>query len=257
MNLNIDIVIPVLNDLRILDCIRSIHTFDDIDGVNIIIMCGNSTEEFVERVKANLSGRDRIYNEPDTGLFDALNMGLEKCTAEIIGWLGADDIFQADFRASQVQTDFSSDADAVIYSTAYHSSGRITRVLDSKFSSNSFLKWGFHNPHFSTFLKRNLACSVKFSLNNKSRNQFSDIEYFLEILPSAKVKMVPIIGTYMAEGGAASGSLKAVYVNSKMRYRLFREKYGIVHGVVAVFVNLTWKIVEKIRRKLFKSYINS
>jgi len=251
MNIKVDIIVPVLNDLRVVDCIESIRQFDDLSATRILIMAGSSSKEFVEEVRRNLRDHDIISNDPDVGLFDALNKGLRLSDAPIIGWLGADDIYSSSLSCSEVLDNFGNNYEAVIYSTAYHRNGRVTRVLDSKFSRPSYMSWGFHNPHFSTFLIRELAVSRFFKLSEFAANQFADIEYFLDILPNSKMKIVPSIGTYMAEGGAGSGSIKAVWINSTHRYNLFKNKYGVIRGLCSVNVNLAWKIYEKVRRKIF------
>ena len=251
MNIKFDIIVPVLNDLRVVDCIESIRQFDDLSATRILIMAGSSSKEFVEVVQRNLRNHDIINNDRDFGLFDALNKGLRLSDAGIIGWLGADDIYSSSLSCSEVLDNFGDTYEAVIYSTAYHRNGRVTRVLDSKFSRPRYMSWGFHNPHFSTFLKRDLAVSRFFKLSESAVNQFADIEYFLDILPSSKMRTVPSIGTFMAEGGVGSGSFKAVWINSTRRYNLFKNKYGVIRGVCSVYVNLAWKVYEKLRRKIF------
>lgn len=255
LKFKLDIIVPVLNDLRVINCIQSILNFDDIFATRILIMAGSSSEEFIQIVRGQLRAHDIICNDPDSGLFDALNKGLGLSSSEFIGWLGADDRFSPSLSCSEVLEFFGSTYEAVIYSTAYHVNGRITRVLDSRFSSARYMRWGFHNPHFSTFLTRELAVSRSFTLSESDSNQFADIEYFQEILPGSRIRRVPITGTFMEEGGAGSGSFRAVWVNSVRRYALFRGKYGLIRGVMSVFVNLGWKILEKIKRRIFPKYI--
>ena len=69
MNIKFDIIVPVLNDLRVVDCIESIRQFDDLSATRILIMAGSSSKEFVEVVQSNLRDHDIINNDRDFGLF--------------------------------------------------------------------------------------------------------------------------------------------------------------------------------------------
>ena len=247
----IDIVIPVLNDIRILDTIKSIRHFDDIDGVRVVVMAGKSSEGFLASVQAVLYPGDDLCTEPDNGIFDALNKGLDRCTAPIIGWLGGDDVFTGHVTASDVVAEFEAHAPGIlVYSTQYHVGGQITRELRAGLSKPSFVRWGFHNGHFSTFLGRAVYEKNRFPIRLERRNLFSDIEYFAELLMSEKVVTNDEVCTYMAEGGSASGTLKSVWVNFSQRYHLFRQKFGIVSGICAPMICLAWKIVSVLRYKI-------
>lgn len=247
----IDIIIPVLNDLRVLDAVESICFFDDCDSVRIVIMAGSSSDEFLATVQAALRPGDDLCTEPDTGIFDALNKGLDRCTAPIIGWLGADDIFTGHVRASEVIDAFSSgDVDVLVYSTEYHVNRRITRKLRAGLSRKSLVRWGFHNGHFSTFLHRSVYETHRFKISQQRRNLFSDIEFFADLLVNAKVVTRDAVSTYMAEGGSASGTMKSVKVNFEQRFHLYRRQFGLLSGVLAPSICLAWKIASVVKYKL-------
>jgi len=246
----IDIIVPVLNDVRIFRCIESVKNFDNSENARLLIMAGHSSQDFIDEVRGALRPHDLIFRERDHGIFDALNQGLEKSTAPIIGWLGADDIFSAKIKSSEVVNEFSSGINVLVYSSAYHKNGIITRCLDARKSKPSLRKWGYHNPHFSTFLARNLATAHKFQVNLDRPSEPSDIEYFLNVLQGAKLKLIPTIGTYMEEGGAGSGSVSQMFSNLLGRSRIYREKYGVFFGIVSPVVCTVWKIMGIIKSKI-------
>jgi len=250
-NTKIDIIIPVLNDRRILDAIRSVRFFDDTDSVRILVMAGSSSEDFLEELRPKLHTRDLLSTEPDGGIFDALNKGLDLCQAPIVGWLGADDVFTGLVKASDVSREFQSgDADIVIYSTEYHNNGRITRKLSSWWSRRHLIPWGFHNPHFSTFLSKGVYGASRFPLSKQKPNMFSDITYFARLLIDYRVERCSQVCTYMAEGGSASGTLQAVKYNFQQRFSLYRHTFGLLNGLLAPIVCFGWKVSSALLCKL-------
>ena len=248
----IDIIIPVLDDLRILETIESVRYFDDIDAVRLVIMAGASSETFLEQVRPALLPHDILSTEPDAGIFDALNMGLDLCTAPILGWLGGDDVFTGQVRASDVVGEFAvMDAGILVYSTEYHRDNRITRRLGARWSKKSLIPWGFHNPHFSTFLAQSVYSKSRFPISTTKRNLFSDIIYFANMITAHDVTLRETVCTYMAEGGSASGTLNSVKYNFRQRYWFYKGRFGLANGVVAPVMCLLWKLASVVQYKLF------
>ena len=246
------ILIPVLNDLRVLKCIESIRNFDDINMCSIFVLAGNSDSHFCSKVADVLTQNDRLIMEPDSSLFEALNNGLSIVDSEYLGWLGADDIFTKNVKSSEVIGSLEQGYDAVIYSTAYFRNGYITRVLNSKFSNEFFMNWGFHNPHFSTFIKYSITENLRFSVSHSLKGQFSDIRYFYNLLEGKKIFLNPEIAVYMEEGGVGSGSIKSILRNLLQRYKLFKSKNGVIKSVCMVSINYLWKISSRVYYLIFR-----
>lgn len=250
-NIEIDIIIPVLNDLRVLDTIKSVRFFDDAQCVRMVIMAGASSETFLSKVRPLLRPVDVLNTDADEGIFDALNKGMALCTAPVIGWLGGDDTFSGNIRASDVICEFADQAtDILVYSTEYHVENKVTRHLSSRWSQPKFVPLGFHNPHFSTFLSNRVYALHTFPRTAGAPNQFSDITFFVDLLRTYRVVTRNVVCTYMAEGGSASGTAGAVWQSAKRRFKLYRKRFGIISGIVAPAVNLSWKMSSALRYKL-------
>lgn len=252
----ITFIVPVIEDLRVIDCIESIRRFDDCNTCKIFLMAGNSSEKFCLKVSSFLNERDILDRTSDTNLFEGFNNGLKLLDEGIVGWLGADVILSSNLSASKVLKTFNDNIDALVYSTAYFSGNRVTRVLISSFSKKFYLNWGFHNPHFSTFLTKDLATSNSFKTYKYSKNQFVDIRYFYEILKKAKIKLDPTIAVYMSEGGAGSRNFRSVWVNLIGRYNLFRETYWPLRSIVMVIINYSWKGLSRFWHLFNKKEVN-
>ena len=61
-----------------------------------IIIDGKSTDKTVEIIKKHKDKIDYWVSEPDKGLYDAMNKGIEVSTGDIIGILNSDDIYFSD-----------------------------------------------------------------------------------------------------------------------------------------------------------------
>ena len=61
-----------------------------------IIIDGKSTDGTLDIIKKHKDKIDYWVSEPDKGLYDAMNKGIEVCTGDIIGILNSDDIYFSD-----------------------------------------------------------------------------------------------------------------------------------------------------------------
>ncbi|MDR1881219.1 MAG: glycosyltransferase [Prevotella sp.] len=85
------IIIPTCNSsLTIKECIESIlsQSFSDFE---ILVMDGLSDDETLNTIKSYNDKRIRIYSEKDSGVYDAMNKGINKANGEWLYFLGSDD----------------------------------------------------------------------------------------------------------------------------------------------------------------------
>jgi glycosyltransferase involved in cell wall biosynthesis len=90
----VSVVTPSLNQAPyILQTVRSVRdqSYEDIEH---IVVDGGSTDGTVE-ILAGLEGSSlfRWTSEPDRGMYDAINKGLESATGDILAYLNSDDLY--------------------------------------------------------------------------------------------------------------------------------------------------------------------
>lgn len=95
----VTVITPVRNGARYLEaCLQSVLT-QGYPHIEHIFIDGGSTDgtlELLAGYQTGHPGRVRFISEPDRGAADAWNKGLRMARGEILGWLGADDVYEPD-----------------------------------------------------------------------------------------------------------------------------------------------------------------
>lgn len=70
-------------------CSLEKQTYLDIE---YIIVDGASKDDTLQVIEQNCSRVSKVISEPDRGIYDALNKGIQAATGDIIGFLHSDDL---------------------------------------------------------------------------------------------------------------------------------------------------------------------
>lgn len=92
----LSVVMPSLNQGRFLA--EAVHSVLDqpVDGVELVVVDGGSTDDTVEQLAAlaaQYPGRLRWTSEPDDGPAQAINRAVALARGAVIGWLNSDDLY--------------------------------------------------------------------------------------------------------------------------------------------------------------------
>jgi glycosyltransferase involved in cell wall biosynthesis len=85
------IIIPTYNSTNVIRrCLDSVvtQTFGDFE---VLIMDGNSEDDTIRIAESFYDDRIKIYSEPDKGIYDAMNKGIDKSSGNWLFFLGSDD----------------------------------------------------------------------------------------------------------------------------------------------------------------------
>lgn len=128
------------------------------DNIEYIIVDGNSKDNTLDIIKRNEDKISKWISEPDKGLYDAMNKGIDLATGDIIGILNSDDTFHSNLVLKEI-ADFhiKNNIDASVGNIVQHTeSGKVIRLYSSKVWNPEKLKIGFMPPHPSIFFKKEL-----------------------------------------------------------------------------------------------------
>lgn len=242
----ISIIIPSYNDPRILAAIDSVRAFDDAEMVSIVVIDGGSSPDVVAGISASLTEADVLVSEPDRGIFDALNKGLEAATTAYIGWIGSDDVLTGDIKASEVVRRLE-DADLFVAVTVHVKGGVRKRVTRSWPVRMGLVRFGLNNPHFSTFGRSELLKRERFSLELRG----SDVDYFLRIFNSRpKVSTSSRVCTLMEEGGYSNSGIRSIMKTNFELLRVYRAYSSWPIALMAVAAKLGSKCLSVVACKV-------
>lgn len=126
-------------------------------NIEHIIIDGGSTDGTLEVI---LKYESLVcLSEPDSGIYDAMNKGIQLATGDLVGILNSDDVFYSDDVISKIVAAFqSTNVDATIGNVEFVSDNnqRVLRNYSSRNWSTNKFSWGFMPPHPSFFVRRSM-----------------------------------------------------------------------------------------------------
>ena len=142
------------------DCINSVAN-QNYDKKEHIVIDGDSKDSTMSILKQNQNHLTKLISEPDKGIYDAMNKGINLADGEIVGFLNSDDFYANNEVLSKVANIFKSNPllDAcysdLIYVDRHTASNTIRYFKSSSFVPGSFSK-GWCPPHPTFFVRRSI-----------------------------------------------------------------------------------------------------
>ena len=180
----VSIITPVLNGIKYLEeCIQSVLN-QSYPYIEHIFIDGGSTDgtlDLLTSYKTRYPDRIRFISEPDKDAGDAWNKGLRMAKGEILGWLGSDDIYEADAIQTVVEF-FRANPDAYfVFGGCNYINERgevIKKVLTKDFDLEEAINDACYIPCPSAFYKREVIEKVGFKDTGELD---SELEYWIRI----------------------------------------------------------------------------
>lgn len=193
------------------DTITSVlaQDYNDIEYIIIDGASKDNTPKIIEKYKSSIS---HVTSEPDKGIYDAMNKGVEKATGDLVGILNSDDFYANDSVISNIVSSIRKNNSDSIYADLVYvdrlDSDKIVRNWKSgQYKPDLFLK-GWMPPHPTFFVKKWVY--EKFGAYNTALKSAADYEFMLRVLHKHKISTsyFPEIITKMRTGGESNVSLK-------------------------------------------------
>jgi glycosyltransferase involved in cell wall biosynthesis len=204
----------------------------DYPTIEYIVIDGNSTDGTVAIVQSYADKISHFISEPDKGMYDALNKGLNLATGDLIGLMHSDDEFYGATVVSQIVSAFkkNSGTDGVYGDGIYVSNDAEERIIRDRIGGAYSLKRvqsGWLPLHPTVYLKRSVM--EKHGFYNLDFKIASDTELLLRYLYKYKIKMIYVNSYFvkMRMGGLST--------NSKRAFEVLLEDYRIYkyHGLAS------------------------
>jgi len=217
------------------------QTHPDVD---LIVIDGASTDGTQEVLQGYSDRLAVLVSEPDRGIYDALNKGIERASGDVVGFLHSDDLFADSAVLSRIATAFADPTvDAVYGDLLYVRKDDPTRVVRTwragEFSPGR-LAHGWMPPHPTLYVRR--SAYQRLGGYDTSYRIAADYDCVLRLLGRGglPVAYIPEVLVKMRVGGASNRSLKNILRKSREDYRALRVNQ--VGGLWA----LAWKNLSKL-----------
>ncbi|MFM1931243.1 MAG: hypothetical protein RL226_546, partial [Bacteroidota bacterium] len=193
------------------DTIQSVLS-QDYPNIEYIIVDGASKDNTLQIVEKYASRIQTVISEPDKGIYDAMNKGVQAATGDVIGILNSDDFYSDEHVISDVVEKFrSSSADAVYADLVYvdrAETSKIIRYWKAGDYKPGLFRRGWMPPHPTFFVKANAY--ERYGLYSLQLKSAADYELMLRFIHKYKVNIAYLsrVITHMRDGGESNVSFK-------------------------------------------------
>lgn len=200
-------------------------------NIEYIIIDGGSTDGTVDIIKKYADRIAYWVSEPDKGIYDAMNKGINVATGEWINFMNAGDCFYNDNVVSSLLDDVDSLYD-VIYGDAIYLRTKGTELV--KGEDIQYIKRNMPNTHQAFFVRTENAKKIGFDLKYKYAADYNMIYHIYRERMGENILYKPII---VCEYEAVEG------VSMKAGLAVQREVLAIrQHSIRWYYDLLKWKI---------------
>lgn len=218
----ISIIIPTYNCVSTLEtCLTSVRE-QDYSNLELICIDGGSADGTIELLKKHGANIDYWVSEPDNGIYDAMNKGIDVAGGEWLYFLGADDcLFNAKVLKKVFDTPDIKKLD-VIYGNVQLKHSEL--VYDGKFTSQKLMHKNI--CHQAVFVRKSYLLSAgKFFTKY---HQLADWVFNMIWFTDKKVrrKYVNIIIALFNEQGRSSANVDGCFYRDKDT--IIRKHFSII-----------------------------
>lgn len=192
-----------------------------------------------------------LYSEPDKGLYDAMNKGIDRATGDYLIFLNAGDVFPSADTLEFVEgcVGEGEQLPGVLYGDTdiVNMDGRFLRHRrlspPAKLTWRSFM-WGMLVCHQSFYARTDIARDIHYNLDYRYS---ADVDWCIRIMRESKkrklsLRNVNAVVTNFLDGGMTTQNHQA---SLKERFRVMRSHYGLL---TTLFVH-AWFVVRSVFKK--------
>lgn len=235
---------------------NSVNTIENtINSVNsqkytdleYLVIDGASTDGTIEVLNEYSDSIDKLIVENDSGIYDAMNKGIEMAEGEIIGILNSDDIYTDDKVLGDIVDIFrSAKCDACYADLEYVDVNDTAKIIRrwraGEYKEGEFYK-GWMPPHPTVFIKKEVY--AKYGKFNLSLGTAADYEILLRFfhVHNIKVEYIPRTIVKMRTGGASNATLL-----NRLKANKYDRKAWMVNGLEPKSYTMLFKPLRKLKQ---------
>jgi glycosyltransferase involved in cell wall biosynthesis len=252
MSLKISIITVCFNSEKtIRDTIESVLG-QDYSDIEYVIIDGGSSDGTLDVIREYEDRIDTVISEPDKGIYDAMNKGIQLATGDVIGILNSDDFFESSCVISDVINQFKSNPESsLVFGDVVLVQPSNTQKVVRFYNADKFRTWklrfGWMPPHPASFFKRSAYEQVgNYSLDYKIA---SDYELFVRMLMVRKLpysRINKVLVRMRAGGISTSGIKNSILLNSEIVKAC--KNNGVYTNLFFVLLKIPFKFLEFLKK---------
>ncbi len=232
--------------------IKSVLT-QDYSNIEYIIVDGSSTDQSINVIKKTIAGYEnqvKFISEPDNGMYEAINKGIQLSTGDIIGLVHSDDVLYDNHVISTIVAVFKNSGADFIYGDGIYVNDTMDKVVRD-WKGGKYARWkvrcGWLPLHTTCYIKRDVMKQC--GLYDESYKIAADTNLLVDYLYYQNLRVV-YLNKYiicMRMGGMST--------DKKMRSQMWKEDlrlysyYGFYPVVLIKLFKMFWKIPQFINAR--------
>nr|WP_237612956.1 glycosyltransferase family 2 protein [Pedobacter glucosidilyticus] len=247
----ISIITSTYNSAALIEDALDSFLIQSYQEKELLVIDGASQDDTCVKVETRMKHQVfQMISEPDKGIYDALNKGIQMAKGDVIGILHSDDVFASPDVLSKVARIFEQEPEvmAVYGDLQYVKRGNKDEVMRnwvSGASSSKKLNWGWMPPHPTLFIRK--ACFQKYGAYDLQYRSAADYDLILRFLYRYQIKTayIPEVLVKMRVGGVSNASWRN-------RWRANQEDRQAmkVNGISYPLFASLWKPLRKLKQFL-------
>ena len=249
--MKVSLITVCFNSEKTIRCTIESVLSQKYQDIEYIIVDGASSDGTMDIVAEYGDRIARVISEPDKGIYDAMNKGVQAATGAIVGILNSDDYYQNGLVVSDVVEAFSqTEIDMVFGDVVFVASGNLD-VVRRHYSAGHFRPWklrfGWMPPHPGTFVKRSLY--TKSGLYRTDFKIAADFEIFVRwlVVHRASYKWIDKVFVRMRTGGASTGGIRSSVLLNQEIVKACKIN-NVSTNLLFVLSKIPFKLLEMIGR---------
>lgn len=215
--------------------------------VEHIVIDGGSTDDTLSILERYQNHLAHVVSEPDKGIYDAMNKGLDRASGDVVCFLNADDQYASSHVLSLVAKQMQAhELDALLGDVAFFHSTDPTRMV-RRFRSDRFtpgrLAWGWMPAHPALFLNKSVVQRVgRFKTEYRIAGDF---DYIARAFYGCDLRYqhLPEVLVHMQTGGASTAGWRSKVLLNQEVLRSCREN-GISTNLFKILSKYPMKLLE-------------
>ncbi|CEG52545.1 Glycosyl transferase 2 [Stutzerimonas xanthomarina] len=215
-----------------------------------IVVDGGSNDATLDVVRKYPELVTQLISEPDRGIYDAMNKGVQRATGEVVGILNSDDFYRHSRVLQEVTEAFAADPELEVLM------GDVDFVSDEDlqkpvrtYRATGFRPWmfrlGFMPPHPAIFIRK--SAYERVGLYKLGYRIAADFDFLVRLLliDRAKYRIAGTQWVRMRTGGASTAGWKSNLISTREMLRSLREN-GVFSSMPMLLLRLPVKYIRQV-----------